>query len=75
LRALSSAEFSDERARNLALLLIGAFALARLALMLSLGLGQDEAYTLVVSRKLALSYFDHPPLHQWIAHYAALARD
>ena len=68
-----STDMGDARARNLAALLIAAFALARLALMLSLGLGQDEAYTLVVSRKLALSYFDHPPLHQWIAHFAALA--
>ena len=35
--------------------------------------GFDEAYTLVISRRLDLSYFDHPPLHQWIAHFAALA--
>jgi 4-amino-4-deoxy-L-arabinose transferase-like glycosyltransferase len=53
--------------------MIVAFALARLALMLSLGLGADESYTVVMSRKLALSYYDHPPLHQWITHFAALA--
>ena len=41
--------------------------------MATLGLGRDEAYTLVISRRLALSYFDHPPLHQWLAHVAALA--
>ena len=40
---------------------------------LAFGLGEDESYTLVLSRQLALSYFDHPPLHQWIAHFAALA--
>jgi len=33
-----------------------------------MGLGVDEAYTASVSRDLHLSYFDHPPLHQWIAH-------
>lgn len=56
-----------------ALALIVVFALARLALAATLGPGLDEAYTIVVSRRLDLSYFDHPPLHQWIAHYAALA--
>lgn len=28
----------------------------------------DEAYTVVIARTFALSYFDHPPLHQWIVH-------
>ena len=56
-----------------ALSVLAAFALARLVFMATLGLGRDEAYTLVVSRRLALSYFDHPPLHQWLAHVAALA--
>lgn len=32
------------------------------------GLNDDEAYTLVIARALNLSYFDHPPLHQWILH-------
>ena len=31
-----------------------------------------RAYTIVVARGSILSYFDHPPLHQWIAHFAAL---
>ena len=31
-----------------------------------------KSYTIVVARRLDLSYFDHPPLHQWIAHFAAL---
>ena len=39
----------------------------------TLGLGFDKSYTIVISRRLDLSYFDHPPLHQWIAHFAALA--
>ena len=62
----------DPASAHIALGLIGAFALARLALDVSLGLGADEAYTVAVSRRLALSYFDHPPLHQWLAHYSAL---
>ncbi len=49
------------------------FAAARLVFAATLGLGRDEAYTLVISRRPALSYFDHPPLHQWLAHAAALA--
>ncbi len=36
--------------------------------MLATGFDDDEAYTVVISRSLALSYFDHPPLHQWILH-------
>jgi len=56
-----------------ALTLIAVFALARLAFAAALGPGYDESYTIVVARRLDLSYFDHPPLHQWIAHFAALA--
>ena len=38
------------------------------------GFNDDEAYTLVIARRLALSYFDHPPLHQWLLHgFVALA--
>ncbi len=32
------------------------------------GFTGDEAYTVVISRSLQLSYFDHPPLHQWIVY-------
>jgi 4-amino-4-deoxy-L-arabinose transferase-like glycosyltransferase len=59
--------------RRGALALIAVFALARLAFAAALGPGFDESYTIVVARRLDLSYFDHPPLHQWIAHFAALA--
>ena len=44
-----------------------AFLVVRLGLMFGLGLGMDEDYTLANSHGFALSYFDHPPLHQWIA--------
>jgi hypothetical protein len=43
-------------------------AIEKALAMLLTGFGDDEAYTLVISRTLALSYFDHPPLHQWILH-------
>lgn len=48
--------------------LIGVFFLVRLALAATLGLGVDESYAVANARDLDLSYFDHPPLHYWIAH-------
>jgi hypothetical protein len=64
---------ADERAcRRAALAIILAFAAARVALAYTLGFGIDEAYTIAISRRLSLSYFDHPPLHQWLAHFMAL---
>jgi len=62
----------EENGGRQALALVAVFALARLAFAAALGLGSDESYTIVVARRLDLSYFDHPPLHQWIAHFAAL---
>ena len=59
--------------RRSALALILAFALARVGLAYSVGFGVDESYTVAISRRLSLSYFDHPPLHQWLAHFAAAA--
>lgn len=35
------------------------------------GLGNDESYTIVTSRDLALSYFDHPPMTWWLAHLSS----
>ncbi len=53
---------------------IAACAIAKLFGAWATGFAGDEAYTAVIARTLALSYFDHPPLHQWIAHgFAALA--
>lgn len=46
--------------------LTAAFALFRLASAPLVGLGVDESYTVAISRQWDLSYFDHPPLHQWI---------
>ncbi|MGL4290106.1 MAG: glycosyltransferase family 39 protein [Phreatobacter sp.] len=53
-----------------ALILILAFTVLRVAFASLLGFGVDESYTLGQARFLALSYFDHPPLHIWLAHGA-----
>jgi hypothetical protein len=63
----------DREKDHLALAIITGFFVARLLFAFAIGLGIDESYTIAISRRLSLSYFDHPPLHLWIAHFAALA--
>ena len=63
----------DTKENCFALAILAAFAIARLLFAFAIGLGIDESYTVAISRRLSLSYFDHPPLHLWIAHLAALA--
>ena len=58
---------------RLALAILAGFFVARLLFAFTIGLGVDESYTVAISRGLSLSYFDHPPLHLWIAHFSALA--
>ena len=41
--------------------------LLRFLLAASTGLGVDESYAVAVARQFSLSYFDHPPLHFWLA--------
>jgi Dolichyl-phosphate-mannose-protein mannosyltransferase len=60
---------SAEPARA-ALILILAFTALRIVFASLIGFGVDESYTLGQARFLALSYFDHPPLHIWLAHGA-----
>ncbi|MDE2351191.1 MAG: glycosyltransferase family 39 protein [Alphaproteobacteria bacterium] len=63
-----AAYFAASPARQ-ALLLIGLFTALRLWLAFVIGLGVDESYTLAIARDgISLSYFDHPPLHVWLAH-------
>lgn len=57
--------------RRAALLVIAGTLALRLVMAAAIGLGTDEIYTVAVSRSLSWSYFDHPPLHQWITHAAA----
>jgi hypothetical protein len=64
--------YEEGACRRAALALILGFALFRVALAYSFGFGVDEAYTVAISRRLDLSYFDHPPVHQWLAHFAGL---
>jgi Dolichyl-phosphate-mannose-protein mannosyltransferase len=47
---------------------LAATVVLKVVAALTTGFGDDEAYTLVIARRLALSYFDHPPLHQWLLH-------
>ena len=63
----------DPEKNRLALAILIGFFVARLVFAFTLGLGVDESYTIAISRRLCLSYFDHPPLHLWITHFAALA--
>src|ERR1700734_2939495 len=63
----------DTKENRFALAILAGFASARLSFAFAIGLGIDESYTVAISRRLSLSYFDHPPLHLWIAHFAALA--
>jgi hypothetical protein len=63
---------NDENDRVALTILVG-FLVARLAFALSLGLGIDESYTIAISRRLSLSYFDHPPLHLWLSHFTTLS--
>jgi 4-amino-4-deoxy-L-arabinose transferase-like glycosyltransferase len=52
-------------ARPIALFLAATLVL-RLVAIFATGFCDDEAYVIAISRTPALSYFDHPPLHQWI---------
>ncbi len=58
--------------RRIAVAIVLAFTLERLLWAYSLGFGIDESYTIGQARFLALSYFDHPPLHYWITHAAGV---
>jgi hypothetical protein len=71
--ATARVPLSEERPPQ-ATLIVGFIALAAVVKVIAAGVEGftgDEAYTVVVARTLALSYFDHPPLHQWIWHAAA----
>ena len=63
-KTLLSAYSPDAAALGLIIVFFG----FRLVLAATLGLGVDESYAVANARELALSYFDHPPLHYWIAH-------
>lgn len=56
--------------RLILLLIIGGSAI-RVVLAASVGLGIDESYMVGISRQIAWSYFDHPPIHVWLVGFWA----
>lgn len=73
-RATSMAGFTASkylsRPSAVAFSLILGLTIVRIWLALSIGLGVDESYASTIARDLNLSYYDDPPLHFWLAHYA-----
>jgi hypothetical protein len=61
------------RARDQALAVTAVFLLLKLAFCPFIGLGINEAYAVAGGRLFSLSYFDHPPLHFWLAQFGAMA--
>ncbi len=59
--------------RDQALAVTAAFLLLKLAICPFVGLGTNEAYAVAGGRLFSLSYFDHPPLHFWLAQLGAMA--
>ena len=57
---------ADRSTSGAVAVLILVTGLVRVGLAASIGLCVDESYIVGVSRDLALSYFDHPPLHVWL---------
>lgn len=55
---------------RLVLLLIAASAALRMLLASMYGFGNGESYYFSCSRHADLSYFDHPPMHAWLARLA-----
>jgi len=64
---VSSFSFRRPDATGSVLAIIAIGALVRFLLAATVGLGVDESYAVAVARDISLSYFDHPPLHFWIA--------
>ena len=60
-------EFKGRSIRGLVLAVIVVATICRLALAAGLPVGVDEAYSIGVARQFSWSYFDHPPLHLWLA--------
>lgn len=56
----------DRRYARLSVLTVVCFALFRMVVMGRTGLGDSESYYWAWSRRLDLSYYDHPPLVAWL---------
>lgn len=68
--ALKTQKFTAARQ---ALALTAVFAALRLVVCAFTGMGVNESYAVASGRLWSLSYFDHPPLHFWLAQAAAMA--
>jgi len=55
-------------ARMAAIAIIAVSTALKLAICPLVDLGTNEAYAIASGRAMSLSYFDHPPLHFWLAH-------
>jgi hypothetical protein len=55
-----------------ALAVIAVSTMLKLVLCPFVGLGVNESYAIASGRLLSLSYFDHPPLHFWLAYLSEL---
>jgi len=62
--------FASFSLRQKVIAVISGFVALRFALVAFVGLSIDESYALAIGREWHLSYFDHPPLHFWLAHSA-----
>jgi 4-amino-4-deoxy-L-arabinose transferase-like glycosyltransferase len=67
---LERSEEVRRRTLQAVLLLIVASTAIRLVLAAAVGLGVDESYMAGFARHFSLSFYDHPPLHVWIAGFA-----
>lgn len=63
----------DLTTRDRVLAVTAAFLLLKLLICPFVGLGTNEAYAVAGGRLFSLSYFDHPPLHFWLAQFGAMA--
>jgi 4-amino-4-deoxy-L-arabinose transferase-like glycosyltransferase len=63
----STFAFRRAGAEGQVLAIIALGALLRFVLASTVGLGVDESYAVAVARQFSPSYFDHPPLHFWLA--------
>lgn len=62
----TEAWFTGLKPAWIVVLMIVVGGLARVVVALSIGLELDGSYSVVVARRLSWSYFDHPPMHQWL---------
>jgi hypothetical protein len=65
--ARSSFSRTEIDARTVVIAVLAVGAMLRFLVAEATGLGVDESYAVAVARQFSLSYFDHPPLHFWLA--------